>query len=294
HAGASHQRSRRASRASRSSAPSLSHEPYGTPATTGRGRSSVRAVSVSPCATTSTCRSLRARSERYARPNRRSVATRLSPPGGASVGAWEAIHSRYRSSAPPANAPKSMSPNASSISHGTSRPASASEAVSRARIAPLAMQTSNGNEESSRPSARACSRPVAVSGASPPTTPAAAVTLSPCRHSTTSSIHAQEPSGIVRDEHPHLALRHARLEQARADLPERVDRERVVRLPEVGAERRALGADPADPVDQHVDRPVVERRLFVVHAERVLDERAELRELLHLVLRRLDDEVRVV
>ena len=102
-----------------------------------------------------------------------------------------------------------------------------------------------GTRRAALASARACSRPRAVSGESPPTMRSALASLSPCRARTSSSIEPEQPGRIVGDEHPHLPLGHPRLEEARADLAERVGRQRIVRLPEIGAERRPLRARPS-------------------------------------------------
>ena len=71
-------------------------------------------------------------------------------PAAASSGGCDAIQARYSSSGRRRTAPKSMSPRSSTISRGTSRPASAIAAVSRARSARLVRQTST----------RACERRV--------------------------------------------------------------------------------------------------------------------------------------
>src|SRR5918912_898980 len=191
-----------------------------------------------------------------------------------------------------------MSFRSGRTSRGTARPARAISAVSITRPNSLVTQRSIGSSRISSPRRRACSRPRSVSATGTATSPLIAprtlYSLSAWRARIASSIDAEEPPGVVGDEHPHLTLGHARLEQPRADLAEGVRRVGVVRLAEVGAERGVLGADPADPVDERVDLPVVEARLLVVHAQGVLDQRAELDHPLDLVLRRLDDEVRMV
>src|SRR5919202_3333853 len=191
-----------------------------------------------------------------------------------------------------------MSFSSGKTSRGTDRPASAISAVAITRPNSLVTHSSIRSSRISSQRRRACSRPSSVSGTGTATSPLIALrtlySLSAWRARIASSIDAEEPPRVVGDEHPHLPFGHARLEQPRADLAERVRRVGVVRLAEAGAERRVLRADPADPVDEGVDLPVVEARLLVVHAERVLDQRTELDHPLDLVLRGLDDEVRVV
>src|ERR671936_273318 len=97
----------------------------------------------------------------------------------------------------------------------------------------------------SSPRRRACSRPSFVSATGTATSPLIAprtlYSLSAWRARMASSIDAEEPARVVGDEHPHLALGPARLEQPRADLAEGVRRVGVVRLDEVCVERGVLG-----------------------------------------------------
>src|SRR5919202_1491203 len=173
-----------------------------------------------------------------------------------------------------------MSLRSRRTSRGTSRPSSAMSAVSIVRANSLVTQRSISCPASACPSRRASSRPFSVSATavfgSPFIRCLTLYSLSPWRARMTESGNAEQLRRIVRHEHAHLALSHTRFEQPRADLAERVSGKRISCLPEIAAERRALRPDPADPVDEHVDVPVVERRLLVVHAPRGLDQRDEL------------------
>ena len=228
------------------------------------------------------------------------VSTRLSPPRGALRLRARPTHSRIVARAGRPRGRRTRSRRAPTpITCGTPRPASGDVGrLPGAAGTPLVMTQVDGvvGQRSARaPAPGGGPRPSARAASGSPLRPAAPASLSPCRARIASSIDPQQPRRVVGDDATAPRARSCRPRAAASRSCGTSRRERVVRLTEVGAERRALGPDPSGSSPRGCRSAScgssTPRRTCRASARSTAPSSTMVA---HLVLRGLDDEVRVV